>query len=175
MSEVAAVEWDDRAAKQYVRFLDQAPDITREEMTASVQEILLLLEREIKDDTPVGVGGAAGLRGSITHQIMGTALSGGVGVAGKVFTPMAHGLPVELGTKPHWPPIEPIADWVRAKLGVPRAEAGSVAFLVARKISRKGTEGAHMFENNLNEHAQQITKMLLAALDRIAARLEAGQ
>lgn len=175
MSQVAAIDWDDSAARAYTQFLNQAPDITREEMSASVQEILLLLEREIKDDTPVGVGGSAGLRGSITHQMMGTALTGGIGVAGKVFTPMAHGLPVELGTKPHWPPIEPIADWVVAKLGVPRAEAGSVAFLVARKISRKGTKGVHMFEKNFSEQAGQITNMLLAALDRITARLESGR
>jgi len=98
-----------------------------------------------------------------------------VALAGKVFTPMAHGLPVELGTRPHWPPIEPIADWVVAKLGVPRAEAGSVAFLVARKISRKGTEGAHMFEKNFSEQTGQITNMLLAALDRITTRLESGR
>lgn len=175
MTQVAAIEWDDRAAQQYLRSLRQAPDITREEMTAGMQEILLLLEREIKDNTPVGVGGAAGLRGSITHQIMGTALSGGVGVAGKVFTPMAHGLPVELGTKPHFPPIAPIADWVHAKLGVPQAEAGSVAFLIARKISRKGTKGAHMFEKTFTEQASQISRMLLAALDRVTARLERGQ
>jgi len=175
MSQVSTVQWDDSAAQSYIRFLDQAPDITHEEMSASVEEILLLLEREIKDDTPVGVGGSAGLRGSITHQMIGTALSGGVGVAGKVFTPMAHGLPVELGTRPHWPPIEPIADWVHAKLGVPRAEAGSVAYLVARKISRKGTKGAHMFEKNFSEHAGQITSLLLAGLDRITTRLEAGR
>jgi len=79
MSQVAAIDWDDSAALAYTKFLNQAPDITREEMSTSVQEILLLLEREIKDDTPVGVGGSAGLRGSITHQMMSTALTGGIG------------------------------------------------------------------------------------------------
>lgn len=175
MSQVAAIEWDDSAARAYARYLRQAPDIARQEMTAGVQEILLLLEREIKDATPVGVGGAAGLRGSITHAMMGTALTGGVGVAGKVFTPAPHGLPVELGTKPHWPPIEPLVDWVHHKLGVPMAEARGVAFLVARKISRKGTEGAHMFEKTFSAQTQNITAMLLAAVGRITARLEGGQ
>ena len=39
---------------------------------------------------------------------------------------------VEKGTKPHWPPIDAIAKG----LGVSR----SVAFLIARSISRKGTK-----------------------------------
>ncbi len=175
MSRVAAIEWDDSAARAYAGYLRQAPDITRQEMTVSVQEILLLLEREIKDATPVGVGGAAGLRGSITHALMGTAFTGGLGVAGKVFTPAPHGLPVELGTKPHWPPIEPLVDWVHHKLGVPVAEARGVAFLVARKISRKGTEGAHMFEKTFTAQASQIAALLSAAVDRIIARLEGGR
>ena len=47
------------------------------------------------------------------------------------------------GTRPHWPPPAPIADWVKKKLGITEAkELRSVTFLVQRKIAAVGTEGA---------------------------------
>ena len=46
------------------------------------------------------------------------------------------------GRKPGtFPPIEPILDWVRGKLGISdEKEARSVAFVIARKISQSGTD-----------------------------------
>lgn len=57
-----------------------------------------------------------------------------------------YGQPVEGGTRPHWPPREPILRWVKHKFGVDGKEADSIAFLVARKIAKKGTRGHFMFE-----------------------------
>ena len=57
---------------------------------------------------------------------------------------------VEEGTRPHWPPRKPIEDWIRVKPVVPHADSKgrvpstkSLAFLIARKISREGTKGSH--------------------------------
>lgn len=44
---------------------------------------------------------------------------------------------VEENTRPHWPPIDAIQGWAD-RHGIP-------AFLVARKISKEGTTGIHMF------------------------------
>lgn len=53
---------------------------------------------------------------------------------------VAHAVYVHEGTKPHWPPVAPIREWVRKKLGIAdRAQIRRVAFLVARKIARSGT------------------------------------
>jgi hypothetical protein len=57
-----------------------------------------------------------------------------------------YGMPVETGTRPHWPPREPILRWVKHKFGVDGKEAESIAFLVARKIAKRGTPGHLMFE-----------------------------
>lgn len=46
-----------------------------------------------------------------------------------------YALWVEIGTGPHMPPISPLMDWARHKLGDP-----GIGVAVAIKISRKGTE-----------------------------------
>jgi len=51
-----------------------------------------------------------------------------------------HAPYIEYGTRPHWPPIEPLAAWAVRVLQVPKAEARQVGFLIARKIAAVGTE-----------------------------------
>lgn len=173
MAEASRIELDTTAMKEYARFLKQAPRIAHEELSAGLDEALLLLERETKEATPTGAHGL--LRGSVTHALMGEAIADGRGVAGKVYSPLNYALPVELGTKPHFPPIEPLRDWVEKKLGVPEHESRSVAFLVARKIASKGTKGAKMFTSALAKNAGQVNAILARRVARIARRLEAGE
>jgi hypothetical protein len=60
-------------------------------------------------------------------------------------------VPVELGTRPHFPPVDALMDWVKVKLGISSpTEARRVAFLVARKIAARGTQGAFMFRDAFN-------------------------
>jgi hypothetical protein len=60
--------------------------------------------------------------------------------------------PVELGTRPHFPPPSALLLWVQKKLGIENEkEAKSVAFLIARAISRRGTKGDHMFDKALDQ------------------------
>jgi len=172
MAEVASISLDTSLAREYAQYLQIAPKIAEEEITIGLQESLLLLEREVKEGTPVGVGGGSGLRGSIAHELRGTKSPD---LNGRVFSPLAHAQPVELGTKPHFPPIRPLQDWVEAKLGVPASESKSVAFLIARKISKKGTKGVHMFENAFTENTQQIVTRLDAAINKMLQRLKAGE
>ncbi len=173
MGEVSRIELDTTAMKEYARFLKQAPRIAHEELEAGLEESLALLERETKEATPTGAHGL--LRGSVTHALMGEAIADGRGVAGKVYSPLNYALPVELGTKPHFPPIAPLRDWVEKKLGVPEHESASVAFLIARKIAAKGTKGAKMFTRTLSRQAGQINGILRKRVARIAARLQAGE
>lgn len=50
-----------------------------------------------------------------------------------------YGMAVVGGTRPHFPPYRKLIPWVEAVLGVHGKQARSVAFLVARKISKVGT------------------------------------
>lgn len=163
-----ALELDLREVVRLQRSFEAAPALVRRELTAATLEASLLLERETVERTPKGVGAGGGLAGSIAArepEISGELVLGAVG------TPLAHAEPVELGSRPHFPPIAPLEDWVRAKLGKSKEEARGVAFAVARKIAAEGTEGAFMFTTALAENEAQIARIYGAAAERVAAQL----
>ena len=163
------VEIDTREAAAQARAWAEAPEIVVEELVAGMREATLLAEREVKENTPLGVGGAAaGLHAPIAArepQVAGNA------VIGVVATSAPHAIPVELGTRPHFPPIQPLEDWARVKLRVPAGEARGVAFAIAHKIAKEGTEGAFMFERGLAASRPQIERIFAARRGRIVERL----
>lgn len=165
------IRLDIRAAAALARAFEQAPEIVTEELVAAATESSLLLEREVKELTPTGIGAGGGLRGSVSAREPRVLADN---VIGEVGTPMNYAVPVEIGTKPHFPPIQPLADWAEHKLGVPREEARSVGFLIARKISQKGTEGVHMFERAFATNEPQVQQFFEAAQTRIAERIGAA-
>lgn len=143
-------------------------EITARELEITMVEASLLMEREVKENTPVGIGGGGGLKGSVSAkpvQMSGQKIS--VGVSSSA----SHAVPVELGTRPHMPPVEPLADWAEQKLGIEPGRAQSVGYLIARKIAAKGTEGAHMFERAFNDNEGQVKDMFDAAAARIVAKM----
>lgn len=146
----------------------RAPKIVSEELLAAVTEADLLIFRELSERVPVGAGGAAGLKGSLFHQ---EEVNGAI-ASGLVSTPLSYAVPVELGTKPHFPPIEPLIDWVKARLGIStEKEARGVAFLIARKIAVRGTAAQHPFGLTFQAVEAQVFDIFDRATGRIAERL----
>lgn len=141
------------------------PEVTMNETMAVVGLIAQRLETVVAEKTPTGVGGEAGLRGSIHGE---TARRGDV-VRGQVSTPLEYGEVVEMGRRPNqaMPPIGPIMLWAQRKLGLDAKEAKSAAFAIARKIARSGFEGAHMFAEGLNE----LDSWIMRTLDTIPQRI----
>lgn len=97
-------------------------------------------------------------------------ITGVLGVGANV----KHGVFVHEGTKPHFPPIEPILKWViykglLNKANKPAAtlkslkksggdnEAKAIAYLIARKISRVGTKAFPFLNMTLNMNLNFIT------------------
>ena len=71
-------------------------------------------------------------RDSINYQVAGHTL---------IITGLARVLFLEFGRKPgQMPPIAPIKGWVERKLGVSSDESEGVAFAIAKKIAKKGTD-----------------------------------
>ena len=64
---------------------------------------------------------------------------------------------VENDTKPHFPPIDKIKDWIKVKPILPTARKGKLptenqlAYLIARKISKVGTKGSHSLQSTLDK------------------------
>lgn len=165
------VQMDIQQSVEMLNAFEIAPDIFFEEMTATTWQSELLLERDIKELTPVGIGGGSGLKGDISAREPIILADNVIGATG---TSLNYAVPVELGTKPHMPPIQPLADWAEQVLGVGSNEAWRVGTAIAYKINRDGTEGAHMFERGFKANQQQIQQLYQDAGERIIARI-AGQ
>ncbi|MEM7047830.1 MAG: hypothetical protein AAF442_09345 [Pseudomonadota bacterium] len=132
----------------------------------------LLVEAKVKPITPVGVGGGGGLRGSIItsppHKTQD-------GLAVEVGSALSYAVPVELGTKPHMPPVVAIQDWVRQKITRNPKLARAIAWRIAMKIRAKGTKGAHMFERGLEAAQAGIEKIFDGAGTEIITNLTRKQ
>ncbi|TXH32520.1 MAG: HK97 gp10 family phage protein [Rhodospirillaceae bacterium] len=167
MTDDVKITWE---TGRLTKLMEQAPDIVVEELAAAVTEGSMLLEREAKERTPTS--GAGTLRDSIGALPVEI---GGGRVTGGIATSLAYALPIELGSKPHWAPIEPLIDWVHRKLGKVDAEARSVARMVQLKIAKKGTKGHFMFRDAGEAVTPQFYRMLEAALDRAQVRIEGAR
>ncbi|MDX1491279.1 MAG: hypothetical protein R3332_08330 [Pseudohongiellaceae bacterium] len=156
---------------QLEKLWESAPELTQHELTASITEAVFLLEREVVERAPEGIGGAAGLRGGIAAVPPSLTTDTPGEVIGLVIGSAPHTLPIELGTKPHFVPIQPLQDWVEYKLGLEGSEAKSVAFAISRTIARRGTKGHFMFRDAFNSNKDQVEKIIADAVPRIAAGL----
>jgi len=142
------------------------PEASREARVMKLTEAMNLLEAAVKRKTPYGAGPI-----HLRDTVFGDVTVMGTRVAGIVGTPMEHGEPVEMGTKAHFPPVGPIQFWVEKKLGYSGAEAASVAFLIARAISVRGTKGAKMFETGFEEQEARVMAILNEIPEEIVRRV----
>lgn len=162
---VRGISLDVEPALGYVALLEQAPDIAREEIGLGLELAGMLWLREIKEATPVGVTGL--LRESIAQERADTPEE----VQVRVFSPLNYAAPVELGTKPHYPPLEPLQDWVRAKLDVQEDQVEDVARKIRWKIGKTGTKPKAMFARSFEEIRVQMRDEMRRAVERAWAKL----
>lgn len=84
-----------------------------------------------------------------------------------------YAAPVETGTRPHMPPVSALVLWVKQKFhDVDEKSAVSIAWAVAKKISKVGTSGHEMFSRALAEIEPIAPDWIGAEID--AALAEAG-
>ncbi|MHC1726501.1 MAG: hypothetical protein AB9866_10905 [Syntrophobacteraceae bacterium] len=157
---------------QLQKLAEKFPEVTALEMRAGLRIIAARAEKVMVEKTPRGVGAQGGLAGSIHGEV--TAY--GQGWAARIGTPLEYGQVIELGRRPgqRMPPVAPIALWAVRKLGVPQADARSVAYVIARKIAIKGFPGKFMARNTLKELETWIIEELGRIPARVTARLSSG-
>ena len=97
-------------------------------------------------------------------------------VDGSVYTVILNSLNylkyLETGTKPHWPPTEPILRWVKDKRLPTRELTGDkslptekqLTYLVCRKIAKEGTEKNFIIAETIEELNEIYLKRLQEAL-----------
>lgn len=79
------------------------------------------------------------------------------------------------GTAPHFPPYRELIPWVQAVLGVDARKAPSVAFLVARKIGRVGTQANPYHQLVFETHKSRIQSIIDAMGRKVTAYLAGKQ
>jgi hypothetical protein len=89
---------------------------------------------------------------SMAREIIGVSPSVGADV---------YAAPVETGARPHMPPSSALVPWVQKKFGIEdEKQATSVAFAIALKIRKKGTQGHQMFSRTLEAIEPLCTPVL---------------
>src|SRR3990167_6339597 len=129
-----------------VRF---APEVIPRETQMFLHEAGALIEKSVRQRTPQGVCGTqSGARASIFAETRQSA-----GLFSEVIgSNLAYIEPLEVGRRPgKQPPVDALIPWVEKFIALDEGEtAEGVAFVIARAIGRRGTQGAHMFEQGLN-------------------------
>lgn len=137
----------------------------------ALREIGHLVTPVVKRETPTGATGR--LRNVTVFEVLGTSLDQRLEIRQSAFSPMGfpYGRAVRRGTVPHFPPVDALIPWVIKKLAVAPANARSVAFLVARKISRVGTKPNPYHSRVLDETMGGIQEIVNRVGRTITARL----
>jgi len=144
----------------------QAPELMQKEHAKAVTEAGLFLEAELKENSPVGSTGFY----RQAHTFAGPIVLGD-DVEGVVGNPLIYAPGVELGTKPHMPPVTPLIDWVETVLDLNGAQAQSVAWAIAMKIKKKGTKGQFVYKRTFDMSAPALATILIDATTRVKEKL----
>jgi hypothetical protein len=147
------------------RAFAQAPEVVLDEAETFLNGLVIFMAGEVQERTPVAQGT---LRQSIQA---GDVIRTDTGVAGSVGTALSYAVPVEIGSAPHMPPVAPLQDWVKVKLGLTGDDGKAVAWAIARKIAKVGTKGAFMFQRAFDENQAEAQRQFALMIGRIKARI----
>lgn len=151
----------------------QAPAMVLDELEVTMKSVTGYLMRETQEVMLERKVVAAGtLRSGWTTQV--DVIASLDTVFGRVTNPLPYAIPVELGTKPHFPPLEPLINWVEQKLWLYGDEAEARARAIQRSIGRHGTLGRGMAHTAFAQGQETIRDEFTECAQRITARLAAA-
>lgn len=137
----------------------------------AMQKSTTAVEGTAKTNWPVGVSGRS--RNAITSSVRKTSKS----VRGRVFsTVRKYPLVVEHGRQPgsKMPPPSKLYRWVQIVMNVPAKSVKGVAFVVARRIGRKGIKGKHIFSKAYQSNKSLIISHFKRAVENIKKDISIG-
>ena len=115
-----------------------------------------------------GINDRGDLRKSITHEFIKRRNNLILRVGPGILKPFPYPIAVHEGTRPHFPPADPIRKWVRRKLGIRnRKELEQVTRAIQWKIYKHGTKGRPFLKDVLERRQGRVE----ADMVKIARRL----
>lgn len=155
---------DLRSAETISRAFFVNPEMVVDELETAMTSSMAYLDRETRERTPA----ASGLLRQAWISDVRVLYDA---VIGTLSNPLPYAIPVELGSKPHFPPVDAIQNWVELKLNLYGDEAEAAALAIARKIAQRGTLAAGMAHLALAHGRETVADEFRAAAQRIVARL----
>ena len=115
----------------------------------------------------IGIDKGAGLMGSIKYEITKALTSGLMAfVNGEIYSDVPYAEFVEMGTRPHMPPVEKLYLWVRRKLKInDEKQIESVAYAIAKTIAKYGTKAKPYFRPGIEENIPKFESVMKQAFD----------
>lgn len=142
-----------KGMKEVQRQMEQAVnDLRGTPIQNAMRDATLYVTRDAKINVPVDTGR---LRSSITPEVSIESDT----VQGVVGSNVTYAPYVELGTRPHWPPIAALEVWARRH--------HTSAFLVARAIAQRGTPAREFLQKAFETNKDKIERRLHQAVEGI--------
>lgn len=145
---------------------EQAPVFTGTALLGAMTEAVTMLEAEVKDAMPA-------VSGLTRNSVTGDAFSTPAGVLGVVGSAAVAAAVVELGSRPHMPPVTPLVTWVQEVKGLSGKEATAAAWRIAMAIKRRGTKAQRPFARTLERAQPTLGQIFEGAAQSIAIHLAA--
>jgi len=146
------------------RSLIRAQGLTKEAVAQVIhdagEEILQLAQINLHRMKPPGIDTSALVQSLKVQHAQ---------ISAVVFSDLKYAPYVEFGTRPHYPPIAPILEWVKRKLHVPEKRAYGVARAVVKKIGKRGTPRRPYLSNAFKVVERRVLAQIRAA---VAAALQ---
>lgn len=136
---------------------EDAPFVLARNLSFAMRKSCIDVVADAKPRTPADTEAT---RESIDYTVTPTA----EGLRGVIMPHTEYAKWLHDGTNPHFPPVTALIPWVRDQLGVSEADAKSVAFLVARKISRVGTKAHPFLTDALKSNRSRIEAFFQSAV-----------
>lgn len=153
-------------ADDVLAVLRKFPEATRKRVTELVEGSAIDVQRELIAAAPVGVGGGAGLRGSVRYKLKVS----GQGIQAEIMPAVSYALDVEEGTPPHWTSVaegSSLRAWANLK--------GVSPYALQRSIAKKGTK-AHPYVKPTYDLMQPVvSKQLIRGITSFVQEVNDGR
>ena len=151
-----AIEVDIRGLEEAQRKAEQVvTEMFGPPMLEAMRDSTLYVQRDARRYAPVDTGR---LRASITPSIR----SDKTGIQGVIGSNVVYAPYMELGTRPHWPPISALETWARRH--------GMSAYQVALAIATRGTKARRYLQRAIEDNASRIYRRIHRAVIEIVRK-----
>jgi len=136
----------------------RAPDVVRREVNKGIDSSLFILEARAKKESPVDSGTLRARHVTKTNRFR---------MIGELRPATKYARFVHEGTKPHWPPYYPgsaLDRWSKRHGNIP-------PYLVARKISRKGTKANPWLERTVKAERRNVEKIIQRSVNQAIKKI----